>query len=169
MKSYVPHTLFACLVVFLVAPYIPTWLLQATVGTYVGSFLLLALGVYILRQNTTLGLAAFLSIAALFLENRMRVITMIRRGSLKTQMGSGGREEGSYPSELAASPDLVTDEVHPPHGEEETRYDAKDDSIETNEVSGIGLDGKAPLSTVGPVTSAVSDFLQKQGLASIDS
>ena len=166
MNSPILYILAACLLVFLIAPYIPTGVLRWTVGTYVGSVLLLALGVYILRHNTTLGLAAFLSITALFLENRKRVITMIQRE--RKNRDASTVDQGSYPSDLNASVDLVTEEIHPPHGEstgEEVRYDAKDESIEMNDVS--GMDGKAPLSTVGPVTSAISDFLQKQGLASI--
>jgi len=170
MKLYIPHILVACLIGFLAAPSIPTVVLRWSVGTYVGSFILLAFTVYILRQNMTLGLAAFLFVAALFLENRKRVITMIRRTNSPQQINTA-KQQGSYPSDLGASPDLVVDEVHPPHGEssgEEVRYDAKDESIESNEVSGIGFDGKVPLSTVGSLTSAVSDFMQKQGLASID-
>ena len=165
VDKFIPHILGVCLFFFLVPPMIPTDVLRIAVGSYVGSFLLLALGLYVLRQNATLGLAVFLSITALFLENRRRIVNRIYKRA--TQQGQGS-QEGGYPRSLDASPEVAADEVHPSHDEpshDESKYESTEE-LGSNDAS--DMNGKAPINTVGSVTSSVSNFFQKAGLASID-
>jgi len=159
-------TLTALLVscaVFVLSPFIPSWILNLTVGTTVGSLFLLVLVLIVLQSDIVVGLATFLAVAALFLENRRRTVTKVAailpvKAEFKVE-------------DLADAPDLVPGEKHPAHKE----ADVDDYSFEPTEESGKNSfervdesqDDKQPLETVPPVPSVVSELLQDKGLAQI--
>jgi len=155
--------LLASCAVFVLAPFIPSWFLNLTVGTTVGSLLLLVLVLIILQGDIVVGLATFLAVAALFLENRRRMVTKVT--------GSMPVKAPFKTEDLVDAPDLVPGEKHPPHKE----ADVDDYSFEPTEESGKNSfervdetqDDKQPLETVPPVPSVVSEFLQDKGLAKI--
>ena len=105
----------ACLAVFLAAPYLPSQLLQALVGNYVGVFALLAANLYLVQVNLTLALAFFFACGGLFLENRKRTLTKIE--TKIQQKGVSGTNLASVADLSVPAEDLVEGEVHPEHDE----------------------------------------------------
>lgn len=104
-----------CLAVFLAAPYLPSQLLQALVGNYVGVFALLAANLYLIQVNLTLALAFFFACGGLFLENRKRTLTKIE--TKIQQKGVSGTNLASVADLSVPAEDLVEGEVHPEHDE----------------------------------------------------
>jgi len=105
----------ACLAVFLAAPYLPSQLLHALVGNYVGVFALLAANVYLIQVNLTLALTFFFACGGLFLENRKRTLTKIE--TKIQQKGINGTNMASVADLSVPAEDLVEGEVHPEHDE----------------------------------------------------
>ena len=161
-------TLLGACAVFLISPSLPTPLLNLTVGTKVGSLALFLLVLAVARQDTVLGLATFLAVAALFLEHRHRLVSKASLALSATDKPKFAVEQLSKPA-----PDLVEGEVHP---QRETA-DTDDYGFEPTEESGSnkydGLppgesqDDKEPLETVPPHPEEVSSFFQSRGLANI--
>ena len=150
----------------MLSPYVPSWVLNMTVGTQVGALLTLVLVLVVLQRDSVLGLAVFLAAAALFLEYRRRTVAKVM-----TLMGP--RSEPLEVKELSTpAPDLVPGEIHPErkgadvedHGFEPTEESGK------NDVEGLGpesQDEKQPLETVPPQPSLVGELMQQKGLAAI--
>lgn len=158
--------LLATCLLFVLAPYIPSWILNVTVGTQVGSLLLLVLVLMVLQVDIVLGLAVFLAAAALFLENRRRIVTKVM-AQISTEKQPFDVKDLSTPA-----PNLVPGEIHPDHKGSE----AEDYSFEPTEESGkngvesLGAesqDEKQPLETVPSQPSIVSEMMQQKGLAAI--
>lgn len=153
----------ACFV-FVLSPFIPSWLLNLTVGTTVGSVILLVLVLVVLQSDIVVGLATFLAVAALFLENRRRTVlkvtSMIKPGDQPLKL-----------KEFKDAPHLVPGEKHPPHkvGEvEDYGFEPTEDSGKnTFEKVDESQNDKEPLETVPPITSEISELLQQKGLANI--
>jgi hypothetical protein len=153
--------------VFLLAPYIPYSVLSLTVGNRVGALVVLSLVIYILTVDNVLGLAAFLAVAALFLEQRRRTVERVTK-HLDPQ------DKPVFPVEKLnePAPNIVPGEVHPPS----KVADVEDYSFEPTEESGTNkYDGisesynyKQPLETVPSQPNEVSQMLQAKGLAHIN-
>jgi hypothetical protein len=155
----------ACLL-FALSPYIPSWLLNITVGTQVGALLTLVLVLVVLQKDSVLGLAVFLAAASLFLEYRRRTVEKVIR-----QM-SPGTEPLEVKELSTPAPDLVPGEIHPAHKEADIEEHGFEPTEETgnNTVEPLGLesqDEKQPLETVPPQPSMVSQLMQQKGLAAI--
>ena len=163
----VSPTLVALLVgcaVFVLSPFIPSWVLNLTVGTKVGAVILLVLVLIVLQDDIVVGLATFLAVAALFLEHRRRTVAKVTMALLP--------EKAPFKVEdLEDAPNLVPGEKHPAPKE----ADVDDYGFEPTEESGkntfekvdVSQDDKEPLETVPPAPSVVSELLQGKGLASI--
>jgi hypothetical protein len=157
--------LAAACAVFVLSPYLPQSLLKFTVGNMVGSAALLLLVLYVIRIDAVLGLAVFLAVAALFLENRRRTVDTVRE--VITNEKTSFRVEGLD----KPAPPIVPGEVHPAHREP----DIEDHGFEPTEDSGqntfekvdYSQDEKQPLETVPPQPNEVSELLQEKGLANI--
>lgn len=157
--------LAAACAVFVLSPYLPNALLKYTVGNMIGSAALLLLVLYVIRIDAALGLAVFLAVAALFLENRRRTVDTVRK-VMTGEKTSFDVAELSIPA-----PPIVPGEVHPPHREPEI----EDHGFEPTEESGqntfekvdYSQDEKHPLETVPPQPNEVSELLQQKGLANI--
>lgn len=151
-------------IVFVLSPLIPSWILNLTVGTSIGSVILLVLVLIVLQDDIVVGLASFLAVAALFLEHRRR--TVVHVTSIITP-----KKDAFKVDDLADAPDLVPGEMHPSHKE----ADVDDYGFEPTEESGknsfervdVSQDDKEPLETVPPQPSEVSELLQEKGLAQI--
>jgi len=162
-------TLFSLLVagvVFTLSPLLPSWILKATVGTNLGSLLMLVFVLVVLQQDVVIGLSAFLSVAALFLENRRRTVEYVQMNMpVKAERPSTVKELN------IPAPDLVPGEVHPPRKEAEV----DDYGFEPSEDSGKDkfeavdetINEKQPLETVPPHPSEVGQMLQNKGLATL--
>lgn len=157
--------LVAC-VFFIFSSYIPSWFLQLVVGTNVGALLMLVLVLIVLQIDSVLGLAVFLAVAALFLENRRRMVNTVTM-----MMGSGKQpfavEELDTPAE-----NLVPGEIHPERKDSEVEDYGFEPTEESgkNDVESLGAesqDEKQPLETVPPQPSLVSELMQQKGLAAI--
>jgi hypothetical protein len=152
--------------VFLLAPYVPYSILGLLVGNRVSVFLLLCLVVYILTLDNVLGLAAFLALAALFLEHRRRKVEKV------TKQMAPSEKHASVEMLNVPAPNIVPGEVHP----ERKTADVEDYSFEPTEESGdnkfdhVGdsQDDKHPLDTVPPQPNEVSEMLQQRGLAHLN-
>lgn len=156
---------------FLVSPYLPYSVLHATVGTRLGSFALLALVLYVLLLDQTLGLATFLAVAALFLEQRRRTVEHVTKVAV-AEPSAGSNNNFQVEQLSVPAPNIVPGEVHPPR----KTADVDDYSFEPSEESGNNkfeqidesYDEKQPLETVPPQPNEVSEFIQERGLANIN-
>jgi hypothetical protein len=152
--------------VFVLSPFIPSWLLKITVGTTVGALLLMVLVLVVLQGDIVLGIATFLAVAALFLEHRRRTVVKVQ-SALTPERQPLDIKELDTPA-----PDLVPGEIHPPPKEsdvEDVGYEPTDESG-TNEFEGLTVsqDTKVPpMETVPPIPGEVSQMLQAKGLATI--
>lgn len=157
-------SLLAACLIFVLSPYIPSWILNLTTGTTVGTVILLVTVLLVLNRDIVVGLATFLAVAALFLEQRRRKVVIVT--STMTPEKVPFKVE-----ELVNAPDLVPGEKHPPP----KVADVEDYSFEPTEDTGKDTfdrvddsqDNKQPLETVPPNPSIVSELLQGKGLASI--
>lgn len=151
---------------FVFSTYIPSWLLQLVVGTNVGALLMLVLVLAVLQSDIVLGLATFLAVAALFLENRRRTVS-------KVTMMMGSSKQLFEVKELdTPAPNLVPGEIHPEHKGSEAEDYGFEPTEESgkNDVESLGAesqDEKQPLETVPPQPSIVSNMMQQKGLAAI--
>jgi len=157
--------LVAC-ILFVVSPYIPSWILSVTVGTQVGALLMLILVLVVLQGDIVLGLAVFLAVAALFLENRRRTVQKVV-ATMTTVKQPFDVKELSTPA-----PNLVPGEIHPEHKGSEAEDYGFEPTEESgkNDVEDLGAesqDEKQPLETVPPQPSIVSEMMQQKGLAAI--
>jgi len=158
--------LLASCAVFVLTPYIPYSVLKLTVGTKLSAAILLCLVLYTLAQDRLLGLASFLAVAALFLEQRRRTVEKVTVPEAKPPPFSVKQLN-------TPAPNIVPGEVHPPRNDSEV----EDYSFEPSEESGNNkfetvdesINEKQPLDTVPPQPSEVSDMLQLKGLASLNS
>lgn len=158
--------LLAACALFILAPYIPSSILSLTIGTQVGSLLMLVLVLVVLQTDIVLGLAVFLAVAALFLENRRRSVQKVI-ATMDTKPPPFEVKELNTPA-----PNLVPGEIHPDHKGSEVEDFGFEPTEESgkNEFDGIGAesqDEKQPLETVPPQPSMVSEMMQQKGLAAI--
>ena len=117
-----------------------------------------------LAKDRVLGLASFLAVAALFLEQRRRTVEKVTTVS---------KPVFSVEQLNVPAPNIVPGEVHPPRKD----ADVDDYSFEPSEESGTNkfeavdesYDQKEPSDTVPPHPSEVSEFLQVKGLANLNS
>jgi len=157
--------LSACFL-FVVSAYIPSWILDLVVGTNVGALLMLVLVLAVLQTDIVLGLATFLAVAALFLENRRRTVK-------KVTAKLGNKTEPLEIKELSVpAPDLVPGEIHPDHKGSEAEDYGFEPTEESgkNDVESLGAesqDEKQPLETVPPQPSIVGELMQQKGFAMI--
>jgi len=141
-------------------------MLELTVGTTAGALILLVLVLLVLQVDIVLGLATFLAVAALFLENRRRTVSKV--SSMMTT-----KEEPMRIKELdTPAENLVPGEIHPDHkGSEADDYGFEPtEESGKNDFEGLGAesqDEKQPLETVPPQPSIVSELMQQKGLATI--
>jgi hypothetical protein len=157
--------LVAC-VLFVVSTYIPSWFLNLVVGTNVGALLMLVLVLVVLQADIVLGLATFLAVAALFLENRRRTVKKVT-----TMLGSS-KQLFEVKNLDTPAPNLVPGEVHPEHESPEAEDYGFEPTEESgkNDVHSLGAesqDEKQPLETVPPQPSIVGELMQQKGLAAI--
>jgi len=157
--------LVAC-VVFILAPFIPSFILQYTVGTQIGALLALVLVLAVLQVDIVVGLAVFLAVASLFLENRRRSVQKVITSLANTKQPFEVKELDT------PAPNLVPGEIHPNHQGSETEDYGFEPTEESgkNDFEGIGAesqDEKQPLETVPPQPSVVSELMQQKGLAAI--
>jgi hypothetical protein len=157
--------LVAAGLVFVLSPYIPTAFLKYTVGTMVGAAALLLLALYVIRMDNVLGLAVFLAVAALFLENRRRTVDSV------TKIMTAEKTTFSVEQLNKPAPNIVPGEVHPPHKQadiEEYGFEPTEESGQNKfESADYSQDEKQPLDTVPPQPNEVSELLQQKGLANI--
>ena len=155
--------LLACSI-FVLSPYIPSTILNLTTGTTVGTILLLVTVLFVLNKDIVLGLATFLAVSALFLEQRRRTV-------VKVTSTMSPEKPPFKIEEIVNAPDLVPGEKHPPSKAadvEEYGFEPTEDSgKDTFERVDVTQDNKQPLETVPPNPSEVSELLQGKGLASI--
>jgi hypothetical protein len=165
MSSRILALVAAC-AVFLLAPYIPYSLLQLSVGNKIGSFVLIALVIYVLMQDNVLGLACFLAVAALFLEQRRRKVETVKKSQDPNIQPTFSVDQLSVPA-----PDIVPGEIHPPRKDAEVEDYSFEPSDETgtDKYEGVSesFDEKQPLNTVPSQPNEVSQMLQAKGLANI--
>lgn len=157
-----------CIAIFLLAPYIPNGILQATVNSYLGVIVLLGLVLYSLRVDPVISLAVVLTVGALFLENRKRIVAKIDGSNNTIVMPKVRPASVSALSEPA--PDLVDGEVHPAHetpSEDEVRFEpARDSGSDKFESVGDSINEKVVLEQVPSSSSqAAAQFMTRIGLA----
>ena len=152
--------------VFLLTPYMPYTLLKMTVGNTVSATVMLCLVLYTLAQDRLLGLASFLAVASLFLEQRRRTVDKVSAAMDPRAKPAFNVDQLNVPAR-----DLVPGEVHPPRQDSEVEDYSFEPSEEatTNKYEPVGetYDEKHPSDTVPPQPSQVSELMQLKGLANI--
>jgi len=169
MKWKDPQIFFAgAILVFLIAPYLPTALIDTLAGYRITALLMIVLTVYTFKKNMLQGLALFLATAAIFLEYRRRTIDAIRI----SYAGTGAKGAPLSDARRPARP-LVKGEVHPrsqrasvdEHDYEPGNEDSHAQEVGEAETYDSAVDNqKAPLNTVAPGESV--QFFMNRGLAS---
>jgi hypothetical protein len=132
MKFAVSPIIIGCLLVFLLAPWVPAPVLKLVVGNPIGVFVLLAASSVTVKYNLIDGIAVFLACGVLFLENRKRTLSQINSVATGDD-GSGKRVSTHATVESLTTPadDLIDGEVHPEHDtpyENESSFNPKDSS-----------------------------------------
>lgn len=151
---------------FVFSSYLPSWFLQLTVGSNVGAVIMLVIVLIVLQADIVVGLAVFLAVAALFLENRRRTVSRVT-ASMPSKSEPIKIQELDTPAE-----NLVPGEIHPNHkgsDAEDYGYEPTEESGK-NDFEGLGAesqDEKQPLETVPSQPSMVSEMMQQKGLATI--
>ena len=162
--------LLASFAVFLIAPFLPTPVLGLLAGNQLMVGVLLIAALLVLRRNIVLGLAFFLAVAALLLENRRRMVTKVQ----VAMQGGALKGEGAPVEELSRpAADLVKGEVHPVH--EKPTFEDHGFEPEGEKEHGAGgplddsvmHDGKRPLETAVPHPDEMSEFFQEEGFARV--
>ena len=152
--------------IFIFTPFMPSWVLNNSAGTGVGSLLLLLFVLVVLQYDVVLGLAAFLAVASLFLENRRRTVQHVQTKMLIQKERPSTVKELNIPA-----PDLVPGEIHPPRKDAEVDDYGFEPSEDTGKDKFEAIDEtineKQPLETVPPQPSEVSEMLQQKGFANI--
>jgi len=163
-------TLFALLgscMVFVFSPYIPYSVLRLIVGNQISVAALLILVLYTLARDHLLGLATFLAVAALFLEQRRRTVENVKKFEDPKAKPSFSVDQLNVPA-----PNIVPGEVHPPRKDAEVddySFEPTDESSSNKfEAVDSSYNEKQPSATVPPHPSEVSEFLQLKGLANIN-
>jgi len=132
----------------------------------VGALVMMVLVLIILQYDHVIGLAVFMAVAALFLEQRRRTVVKVQR-TMTTKSEPLEIKELDTPA-----PDLVSGERHPgrPQAEvEEYGFEPSEESGKDRfEPVDETQDHKQPLETVPPQPGEVSEFLQEKGLAHIN-
>jgi len=168
MKGYRLPVFGVSLALFLFSSYIPNWLLNVTVGSVVGVFVLLAAVLYTLSIDSVLSLAVFLAAGSLFLENRKRILNKL---NMSKKDSSYGETKHAPVSELdRGAPDIVEDESHPAHETPEKDEDAfqpkEDSGSDEFKPAGESIDEKVPPSETMPANSsgAAAHHLTRAGV-----
>jgi hypothetical protein len=104
--------LLAACAVFLLSPYLPSILLKLLVGNYLGAAVLILAASLMLKRSVTAGVATFLAVSALFLENRRRTVETVQVQMARAGLAGAPVEQLNKPAE-----DLIPGEVHPKHEE----------------------------------------------------
>lgn len=149
---------------FVGSSWIPTWIIRFTAGTMIGSAALLLLVLFAVRIDFGIGIAAFMAVAALFLEQRRRLIARIQG-----KMTSGKTVETPATLRESAQPasDLIEGEHHPEEErgrEEDHGYKPSEERGDDSSAEDIGSD-KHPLQTAGQDTEHIADLLESKGYA----
>lgn len=168
MKWKDPQILFAgAILVFLIAPYLPTALIDTLAGYRLSALLMIVITVYTFKKNMLQGLALFLATAAIFLEYRRRTIDAIRI----SYAGAGAKGASLSEASRPARP-LVKGEIHPrtqrasvdEHEYEPGNEDSQaQEAAEAETYDSAVENEKAPLNTVSPGDSV--HFYMNKGLA----
>ncbi len=168
MKQFELGVLGLSLLLFVVSPYIPNTVLNATVGTSLGILVLLLAPLLVVRYNPVLALAVLLAVGALFLENRKRILTGIKI-SINTDIKKGGTKYAPVDAVVEGASDLIDGEVHPEHEtpfEESHNFHPEKNTTDGFENVGESINEKGALETV-PTNSSrtMADHFEKAGLA----
>lgn len=166
MKGVRAIVLGLTLLVFVSSRYIPNNVLKLSVNTYPGVIFLLASVVFAAKYDYILALAVFLAAGSLFLENRKRVI-MLLRPSTKAPL-----EKTLDGAPVAAithgADDLVDGEVHPEHSEPEVdSYNFKPSRDATDEFNPVDetINTKVPLETASANSNkGLAEHLTREGV-----
>jgi hypothetical protein len=126
---------------------------------------MLVLVLIVLQSDIVLGLATFVAVAALFLENRRRTVRKV------TAM-MGVKQPFEVKELSTPAPPLVPGEIHPDRKGSEAEDYGFEPTEESgkNDVESLGAesqDDKQPLETVPPQPAVVSEMMQQKGLAAI--
>jgi len=169
MKKNVMAAVAACLLIFIAAPWIPTWVVNLLVANYVAVFIILAANLYLLRVDAVLSLTFFLAAGALFLEYRKRMLASVETDQIIESVR--GANSGGAPVSALTKPaeNLIEGEVHPDHdvpSSEEHSFEPSDEN-QTNAFGkpGFSIDEKHVIPTEeARSASEMGDKFIKAGL-----
>ena len=135
-------------------------------GNTLSATVILSLVLFTLAQDRILGLATFLAVAALFLEQRRRTVDKVAAAMDPSETPGFNVKQLNVPVR-----DLVPGEVHPPRQESEVEdysFEPQEEaSTNKYEETGDTYDTKEPSDTVPPQPNRVSELMQLKGLANI--
>lgn len=132
------------LLVFVLAPFLPNFVYDYFVDTYLGTVILMLVALYEGSFGYLPLLSAFVGIASLYAESHARKVKKIKRdGTIN--------KEGNYVKQLESAPPLMESEVHPeiPEAENEsvTFLPKEDDGSNDFKPVDATINTKTPLNT----------------------
>jgi len=149
------------LLVFVLAPFLPNFIYNNFVDTYVGTIVLMIVALYESSYGYLSLLSAFVGIASLYAEGHARKARKIKvNGPIK--------KEGEYSKQLEPAPPVEPNEVHPeiPEAEDTTHTFIPKEDDESNAFKPVDatINTKVPLETTSLSTNAEKVFVNS-GLA----
>ena len=132
------------LLVFVLAPFMPNFVYDYFVDTYLGTVILMLVALYEASFGYLPLLSAFIGIASLYAESHARKVKKIKRdGNINKQ--------GNYVKQLEPAPPLMPSEVHPeiPEAENESVSFLPKEDDGSNEFKPVDstINTKTPLNT----------------------
>lgn len=141
MKEYDYYIILVNLFVFVIAPFLPSYVYDYFVETYVGAAVFLLIALYSITHGYLVAVSTFTGIGSLYAEAHARKAMKVKNGS---DTGVETKLSPEVHSQFAEVKPITSDEVHPEietPSEEITTFVPKDkviifeaeDSIETKE------------------------------------
>lgn len=153
------------LLVFLLAPFLPNFIYDHFIDTYIGITILMIVALYQSSFGYLSLLSSFIGISSLYAESHARKVKKVKRDNPVTK-------EDEYKKQLESAPPLMETEVHPdiPEAENETVTFLPKDDDESNAFQPVDttINTKTPLNTTSLSVDAEKVFVSKNLAEKLD-
>jgi hypothetical protein len=153
------------LLVFVLAPFLPNFIYDYFVDTYLGIAILMIVALYQASFGYLSLLSSFIGISSLYAESHARKVKKIKRDGTVNK-------EGNYVKQLESAPPLMDTEVHPdipePENENVTFLPKDDDESNAFKPVDTTINTKTPLTTTSLPIDAEKVFVSKNLAEKLD-
>jgi hypothetical protein len=147
------------LFIFVISPFLPNIVYTHFVETYVGAVILLLLAFISITQGYLVAVSTFSSVGALYAESHAR-----KAKNISSKNKATNEESSTLEQQLAPSPNLVPNEIHPdiepPPDEKVTFVPKEEDSTNSFKPVGESINAKNDLPTTSFSKDAEEIYLK---------